>query len=75
MPTLWKTLLQPTLVYSSQLWSAHRKKDLQSGLGGSTKVPHPANQKDEDLKDWVSLKLLGFFSQQREGAGIELFTF
>ena len=64
MLTLWKSLIQPILDYCSQLWSPHKRCDLQL-LEGVQRSFTRQIQGMGDLDYWDRLKELGLFSQQR----------
>ena len=64
MLTLWKTLVQPILDYCSQLWSPHKKSEIQQ-LEVVQRSYTRQIQGMKDLGYWRRLKELGLYSQQR----------
>ena len=64
MLTLWKALVQPTLDYCSQLWSPHKKGDIQQ-LEVVQRLFTKQIRGLRDLNYWDRLKELGLCSQPR----------
>ncbi|KAG0725497.1 putative RNA-directed DNA polymerase from transposon X-element [Chionoecetes opilio] len=64
MLTLWKALVQPLLDYCSQLWSPHKKADIQR-LEAVQRSFTKHIRGLHDLNYWDRLKTLGIYSQQR----------
>ena len=64
MLTLWKALVQPILDYCSQLWSPHKKSDIQR-LEAVQRSFTKQIRGLGDLDYWDRLKALGLYSQQR----------
>ena len=64
MLTLWKALVQPALDYCSQLWSPHKKGEIQK-LESVQRSFTKQIQGMRDLNYWERLKALGLYSQQR----------
>ncbi|XP_076044744.1 uncharacterized protein LOC143027351 [Oratosquilla oratoria] len=64
MLTLWKALIQPILDYCSQLWSPHKRGDIQKLEAVQRNYTrHIRGMKD--LNYWDRLEVLGLYSQQR----------
>ncbi|KAG0713115.1 RNA-directed DNA polymerase from mobile element jockey [Chionoecetes opilio] len=64
MLTLWKALVQPLLDYCSQLWSPHKKADIQR-LEAVQRSFTKHIRGLHDLNYWDRLKILGIYSKQR----------
>ncbi|KAK3858814.1 hypothetical protein Pcinc_035023 [Petrolisthes cinctipes] len=64
MLTLWKTLIQPLLDYCSQLWSPHKRGDIQH-LELVQRSFTRQIRGMRDLSYWDRLMELGLYSQQR----------
>lgn len=64
MLALWKALIQPVLDYCSQLWSPHKKAEIQE----LESVQRAFTRTIKDMKGlnyWQRLQKLGLYSQQR----------
>ena len=64
MLTLWRSLIQPILDYCSQLWSPHKKNEIQQ----LEMVQRSYTRQIENMRDlsyWQRLEELGLYSQQR----------
>ena len=64
MITLWKALIQPVLDYCSQLWSPHKKGDIQE-LESTQRYFTRQITGMQGLTYWERLEKLGLYSQQR----------
>ena len=64
MLTLWRSMVQPILDYCSQLWSPHKKGDIQM-LEAVQRTFTRQIGGMRDLSYWDRLKVLGLYSQQR----------
>ncbi|XP_050691060.1 uncharacterized protein LOC126982828 [Eriocheir sinensis] len=64
MLTLWKSLVQPILDYCSQLWSPHKKGDIQLLEAVQRSYTRQISGMKE-LNYWHRLHKLGLLSQQR----------
>ncbi|XP_076053580.1 uncharacterized protein LOC143032597 [Oratosquilla oratoria] len=64
MLTLWKAFIQPILDHCSQLWSPHKRGDIQKFEAVQRNyIRHIKGMKD--LNYWDRLGALGLYSQQR----------
>lgn len=64
MLALWKALIQPVLDYCSQLWSPHKKGDIQE-LESVQRAFTRTIKGMKGLNYWQRLQKLGLYSQQR----------
>ena len=64
MLTLWRALVQPILDYCSQLWSPHKRGDIQRLEDVQRSFTRQVNGM-RDTSYWGRLQKLGLYSQQR----------
>ncbi|XP_076058674.1 uncharacterized protein LOC143035694 [Oratosquilla oratoria] len=65
MLTLWKALIQPILDYCSQLWSPHKRRDIQNLEAVQRNYTRKHIRGMKDLNSWDRLEALCLYSQQR----------
>ncbi|XP_076054408.1 uncharacterized protein LOC143033093 [Oratosquilla oratoria] len=70
MLTLWNTMIQPLLDYCSQLWSPHKRGEIQQ-LEAVQRSYTRQIRGMRDLNYYERLKKLGLYSQQRRRDHVE----